>query len=81
MQNYIVFVISVCFSLRIHRLEWRLYPENLNGANLDAVGYHRRCYQRFTKYLDRLKYELGPRALELGENNLHRRVMGEDLFA
>lgn len=30
-------------------------PENLEGVNLEAVGYHRGCYQQFTKNLDRLK--------------------------
>lgn len=33
-------------------------PESLDGVNLDTAGYHRGCYQRFTKNLDRLKYEL-----------------------
>ena len=30
-------------------------PESLDGEDLEAVGYHRGCYQRFTKNLDRLK--------------------------
>ena len=30
-------------------------PENLEGANLEAIGYHRGCYQKFTKNKDRLK--------------------------
>ena len=31
-----------------------LIPESLEGMNLQTVGYHRGCYQRFTKNLDRL---------------------------
>ena len=30
-------------------------PENLEGANLEAIGYHRGCYQKFTKNKDCLK--------------------------
>jgi len=30
-------------------------PESLAGADLEAIGYHRGCYQNFTKNLDRLK--------------------------
>lgn len=123
-------------------------PENLEGANLEGIGYHRGCYQRFTKNQDRLKSsvtpnseattttrsprksssssatrlfppecifceklelkscgktercikfpmfkdkdgalkeltwkQIEPRALELGNSRLHRKVQGEDLFA
>ena len=123
-------------------------PENLEGANLEAIGYHRGCYQKFTKNKDRLKSgitandkaattarsprksssssttrlfppecifcekleiksywkkeqcskfpmfkdkdgtlkeptwkQIEPRALELGDSRLHRKVQGEDLFA
>ncbi len=30
-------------------------PESLAGADLEAIGYHRGCYQNFTKNQDRLK--------------------------
>ena len=30
-------------------------PESLTGLDLDVTGYHRGCYQKFTKNLDRLK--------------------------
>lgn len=30
-------------------------PESLVGADLEAIGYHRGCYQNFTKNQDRLK--------------------------
>ena len=30
-------------------------PESLAGVDLEAIGYHRGCYQSFTKNLDRLK--------------------------
>ena len=30
-------------------------PETLAGENLEAIGYHRGCYQKFTKNQDRLK--------------------------
>jgi len=30
-------------------------PESLSGADLEAIGYHRGCYQNFTKNQDRLK--------------------------
>lgn len=30
-------------------------PEIVDGAVLKAIGYHRGCYQKFTKNLDRLK--------------------------
>lgn len=30
-------------------------PESLAGADLEAIGYHRGCYQHFTKNQDRLK--------------------------
>ena len=28
-------------------------PEVLTGLNLETTGYHRKCYQKFTKNLDR----------------------------
>ena len=34
--------------------------ENLEGANLEAIGYHRGCYQKFTKNKDRLKSGITP---------------------
>ena len=30
-------------------------PENLAGADLESLGYHRGCYQHFTNHLDRLQ--------------------------
>lgn len=30
-------------------------PESLAGENLETIGYHRGCYQKFTKHQDRLK--------------------------
>ena len=32
-----------------------LIPESLANANIEEVGYHRGCYQNFTKNLDRLR--------------------------
>ena len=32
-----------------------LIPETLDGVDLDVIGYHRQCYQQFTKNQDRLK--------------------------
>ena len=32
-----------------------LIPETLEGTDLEAIGYHRQCYQQFTKNQDRLK--------------------------
>ena len=32
-----------------------LIPETLDGDDLEAVGYHRQCYQQFTKNQGRLK--------------------------
>jgi len=118
----------------------RLIPDNLDGVDLEMTGYHRGCYQAFTKHQDRLKCVVpddepstirSPRkpstssknifppecifcemletkvsgrtercvqfasfkgkeaawthiesqALEIGDNRLHRKVAGEDLFA
>ena len=122
-------------------------PETLAGENLEAIGYHRGCYEKFTKNQDPLKCnitpddrastarshrklsswsamglfppecifceklelkscgktercikfpvfkdkdgalkeltwkKIEPRALELGNSHLHRKVQGEDLFA
>ena len=116
-------------------------PESLTGLDLDVTGYHRGCYQKFTKNLDRLKCglpddqlstprsprklpsistrthfppacifcdkvekkvswktercikfsfvkgkvpawkQVEPRALQMGDRRLHRKVVGEDLFA
>ena len=33
-------------------------PDNLTGADLGAIGYHRACYQHFTKNQDRLQCNL-----------------------
>ena len=33
----------------------RLIPESLANVNIKEVGYHRGCYQNFTKNLDRLR--------------------------
>lgn len=35
-------------------------PETLAGGNLEAIGYHRGCYQKFTKNQDRLKCSITP---------------------
>ena len=35
-------------------------PETLAGANLEAIGYHRGCYQKFTKNQDWLKCSATP---------------------
>ena len=35
-------------------------PETLVGANLETTGYHRGCYQKFTKNQDRLKCSATP---------------------
>ena len=32
-----------------------LIPETLEGIDLDVIGYHRQCYQQFTKNQDKLK--------------------------
>ena len=37
-------------------------PETLAGANLEAIGYHRGCHQKFTKNQDRLKCSVTPNA-------------------
>ena len=36
----------------------RCIPERLDGIDLEFYGYHRSCYQTFTKILDRLKHNL-----------------------
>ena len=33
----------------------KLIPDTLEDADLEAIGYHRQCYQHFTKNLDRLE--------------------------
>jgi len=40
-----------------HRMEnvCNLIPETLEGVDLESIGYHRQCYQLFTKNQDRLK--------------------------
>lgn len=35
-------------------------PETLAGEHLEAIGYHRGCYQKFTKNQDRLKCTITP---------------------
>ena len=35
-------------------------PEALSGEHLEATGYHRGCYQTFTKNQDRLKCSTSP---------------------
>ena len=37
-----------------------LIPEMLEGVDLDVIGYHRQCYQHFTKNQDRLKQRNNP---------------------
>ena len=132
-----------------HRMEdiCNQIPDTLAGVNLEVIGYHRGCYQKFTKNQDRLKCsttpsesatttrsprkasslsamrlfspecifceklevkmhgktercikfpmfkdkdgtlkeptwkQIEPRALELGNSRLHRKVQSEDLFA
>ena len=118
----------------------KLIPDNLDGVDLEMTGYHRGCYQAFTKHQDRLKCvapdnepstirsprksstssrnifppecifcgkletkvsgrtercvqfasfkgkeaawtRIESQALEIGDNRLHRKVAGEDLFA
>ena len=41
-----------------HRLQevCSCIPESLSGEVLEAIGYHRGCYQNFTRNQDRLKY-------------------------
>ncbi len=40
-----------------HRMEdvCNRIPESLDDADLETIGYHRGCYQKFTKNQDRLK--------------------------
>ena len=33
-----------------------IIPDNLDGVDLEMTGYHRGCYQAFTKHQDRLKF-------------------------
>ena len=35
-------------------------PDTLAGVNLEVTGYHRDCYQKFTKNQDRLKCDAIP---------------------
>ncbi|KAG1653515.1 hypothetical protein GQR58_025525 [Nymphon striatum] len=117
----------------------RLIPDNLDDVDLERTGYHRGCYQAFTKHQNRLKCfvpddepstirsprksstssknifppecifcekletkvsgrtercvqfasfkgkeaawtHIKSQALEIGDNRLHRKVTGEDLF-
>ena len=57
-------------------------PEVLTGLNLETTGYHRKCYQKFTKNLDRfdivsdtnveqMKYQISrsPRRPQLSPTN------------
>ena len=41
----------------VHRMAevCSLIPDTLEGLDLDIIGYHRKCYQRFNTHLDRLK--------------------------
>ena len=36
----------------------KLIPDNLDGVDLEMTGYHRGCYQSFTKHQDRLKCDV-----------------------
>ncbi len=36
-------------------IQCNLLPESLNDLDVETVGYHRTCYQTFTKNLDRLQ--------------------------
>ena len=45
-----------------HRMEdiCNQIPDTLAGVNLEVIGYHRGCYQKFTKNQDRLKCSTTP---------------------
>uniref|UniRef100_UPI00358E3B67 uncharacterized protein n=1 Tax=Myxine glutinosa TaxID=7769 RepID=UPI00358E3B67 len=53
-----LFVTDDSWNLLIHHIAWRMpviTSQSLAGADLETIGYHRGCYQNFTKKQDRLK--------------------------
>lgn len=57
--SYTISVKDDLWNRKIRPIAWKMsvtrFPEIVDGAVWKAIGYHRGCYQNFTKNLDRLK--------------------------
>ena len=61
----------------IHRMEGvcGLIPSSLDGIDLESYGYHRQCYQRFHRNLNRLKaHESSGSTVPLSKHHSPRRA-------
>ena len=55
-------------------------PASLDGVNLKFIGYHRGCYQKFTKNLDRLKSDAASNSNDNVLTSRSRRKPSSQLF-